>query len=97
MGTDGMRTRRRGAAAIVAASLALVASGCSSSGSGSGAKGGSYMVTRKIRMFVENWDRDYLEDQENVIGRAKVSGAPLSGGAEFSTPDFAKAPPVRPE
>jgi iron uptake system component EfeO len=33
--SDGMRTRRRGAAAaIVAASLALVASGCSSSGSG---------------------------------------------------------------
>jgi deferrochelatase/peroxidase EfeB len=37
-------------------------------------RGGSYMVTRKIRMFVENWDRDYLQDQENVIGRAKVSG-----------------------
>jgi Dyp-type peroxidase, C-terminal/Imelysin/Cupredoxin-like domain len=54
-------------------------------------RGGSYMVSRKIRMFVENWDRDYLADQENVIGRAKVSGAPLSGGSEFSTPDFAKA------
>jgi Dyp-type peroxidase family len=54
-------------------------------------RGGSYMVTRKIRMFVENWDRDYLADQENVIGRAKVSGAPLSGGSEFSTPDFAQA------
>ena len=51
-------------------------------------RGGSYLVTRKIRMFVENWDRDYLQDQENVIGRAKVSGAPLSGGAEFSPPDF---------
>jgi iron uptake system component EfeO len=38
--SDGMRWRRRSAAAaIVAASLALVASGCSSSGSGSGAKG----------------------------------------------------------
>ena len=35
MSSDGMRTRRRGAAAaIVAASLALVASGCASSGSG---------------------------------------------------------------
>jgi deferrochelatase/peroxidase EfeB len=52
-------------------------------------RGGSYLVARKIRMFVENWDRDYLADQENVIGRAKVSGAPLSGGTEFSTPDFA--------
>ena len=40
MSSDGMRTGCRGvAAAIVAASLALVASGCSSSGSNSGAKG----------------------------------------------------------
>jgi iron uptake system component EfeO len=38
--SDGMRWRRRGAAAaVLAASLALVASGCSSSGSGSSAKG----------------------------------------------------------
>jgi deferrochelatase/peroxidase EfeB len=54
-------------------------------------RGGSYLVARKIRMFIENWDRDYLKDQENVIGRTKVSGAPLSGGSEFTTPDFAKA------
>ncbi|HXP53542.1 MAG TPA: iron uptake transporter deferrochelatase/peroxidase subunit [Streptosporangiaceae bacterium] len=51
-------------------------------------RGGSYLVARKIRIFVENWDRDYLQDQENVIGRSKVSGAPLSGGTEFTTPDF---------
>jgi deferrochelatase/peroxidase EfeB len=51
-------------------------------------RGGSYLVARKIRMFVENWDRDYLQDQENTIGRAKVSGAPLSGGTEFTQPDF---------
>jgi deferrochelatase/peroxidase EfeB len=51
-------------------------------------RGGSYLVARKIRIFVENWDRDYLQDQENVIGRSKVSGAPLSGGTEFSTPNF---------
>ncbi len=50
---------------------------------------GSYLVARKIRIFVENWDRDYLRDQENTIGRAKLSGAPLSGGKEFTTPDFA--------
>ena len=54
-------------------------------------RGGSYLVARKIRMHIENWDRDYLRDQENVIGRAKVSGAPLSGGSEFSEPDFAAA------
>ncbi len=51
-------------------------------------KGGSYLVARRIRMFVENWDRDYLEDQQNVFGRAKTSGAPLTGGDEFTTPDF---------
>jgi deferrochelatase/peroxidase EfeB len=51
-------------------------------------RGGSYLVARKIRIFVENWDRDYLQDQENVIGRSKVSGAPLSGGSEFTTPNF---------
>jgi deferrochelatase/peroxidase EfeB len=52
---------------------------------------GSYLIVRKIRMFIENWDRDYLQDQENVIGRAKISGAPLSGGTEFTTPSFADA------
>jgi len=52
-------------------------------------RGGSYLVARKIRIFVENWDRDYLQDQENVIGRVKISGAPLSGGTEFTSPDFA--------
>jgi deferrochelatase/peroxidase EfeB len=52
-------------------------------------RGGSYLVTRKIRIFVENWDRDYLQDQQDTIGRAKASGAPLSGGTEFTPPDFA--------
>ncbi|HUN32905.1 MAG TPA: iron uptake transporter deferrochelatase/peroxidase subunit [Trebonia sp.] len=59
-------------------------------------RGGSYLVARKIRMFIENWDRDYLQDQENVIGRAKVSGAPLSGGSEFTAPDFAARPGGQP-
>ena len=40
MRSNGMRTRRRGAAAaVLAASLALVASGCASSGPGSSARG----------------------------------------------------------
>jgi deferrochelatase/peroxidase EfeB len=52
-------------------------------------KGGSYLVARRIRMFIENWDRDYLQDQQNVIGRVKDSGSPLSGGTEFTDPNFA--------
>lgn len=50
--------------------------------------GGSYLVARKIRMFLERWDRDSLTDQEGTFGRAKYSGAPLTGTTEFQTPDF---------
>jgi deferrochelatase/peroxidase EfeB len=46
-------------------------------------RGGSYMVTRRIRMLLEIWDRSALEDQERTIGRAKYSGAPLGGSDEF--------------
>jgi deferrochelatase/peroxidase EfeB len=52
-------------------------------------RGGSYLVARRIRMFVETWDRDRLSDQEAVFGRAKYTGAPLSGKTEFENPDFA--------
>jgi deferrochelatase/peroxidase EfeB len=51
--------------------------------------GGTYVVARRIRMLIESWDRDFLADQENVIGRRKLSGAPLGGHQEFDTPDLA--------
>jgi deferrochelatase/peroxidase EfeB len=50
--------------------------------------GGSYLVVRRINMTIETWDRQPLNEQERVIGRTKAEGAPLSGGAEFSHPDF---------
>jgi deferrochelatase/peroxidase EfeB len=51
--------------------------------------GGSYLVSRKIRMTIETWDRAALREQERVIGRTKGQGAPRSGGTEFTEPDFA--------
>jgi deferrochelatase/peroxidase EfeB len=50
--------------------------------------GGSYLVARRINMTIETWDRQPLREQERVIGRTKGEGAPLSGGSEFSQPDF---------
>jgi deferrochelatase/peroxidase EfeB len=44
---------------------------------------GSYLVARRIRMLIESWDADFIADQEQVFGRFKNSGAPLTGHAEF--------------
>ncbi|MBT0728230.1 iron uptake transporter deferrochelatase/peroxidase subunit [Rosenbergiella australiborealis] len=54
---------------------------------------GSYQVVRKIKMNIENWDTDRVSDQNNIFGRHKLSGAPLSGTHEFDTPDFHKKNP----
>ncbi len=52
-------------------------------------RGGSYLVSRRIRMQIEAWDRDRIGDQQAVIGRFKESGAPLTGTAEHDLPDLA--------
>lgn len=50
--------------------------------------GGSYLVTRKIRMIIETWDRTSLTEQEAIVGRSKGSGAPLGRRDEFDPVDF---------
>lgn len=57
---------------------------------GGWAAGGSYLVARRVNMTIEVWDSLQLGEQERVTGRDKRGGAPLSGGTEFSEPDFAK-------
>jgi deferrochelatase/peroxidase EfeB len=52
-------------------------------------EGGSYLVARRIAMLIETWDRTRLAEQDRVVGRDKAQGAPLSGGDEFTAPDFA--------
>lgn len=34
------------------------------------------------------WDRSSAREQENIVGRDRLEGAPLSGGKEFTEPDF---------
>lgn len=50
--------------------------------------GGTYLVARRIRMRIEQWDRTTLLEQERVIGRQKGSGAPLGLADEFEELNF---------
>jgi deferrochelatase/peroxidase EfeB len=55
-------------------------------------RGGTYLVTRRIRMLIEVWDRASLDDQEQTIGRRKQSGAPFGRTDEFDPVALAKTP-----
>ena len=49
---------------------------------------GSYLVVRKIRIALEHWDRTKLGFQEEVVGRHKMSGAPLGKKHEHDALDL---------
>jgi deferrochelatase/peroxidase EfeB len=56
-------------------------------------RGGTYAVTRRIRMLVEKWDGSSLDDQEETIGRKKLSGAPLGERREHDPVDLSARRP----
>ncbi|GAB1336582.1 iron uptake transporter deferrochelatase/peroxidase subunit [Streptomyces sp. E-15] len=51
---------------------------------------GSYAVVRRIRMLLDDWEKLTPAAQEQVIGRRKADGAPLSGGGETTPMDLEK-------
>ncbi|MDN3358946.1 iron uptake transporter deferrochelatase/peroxidase subunit [Actinomadura sp. DC4] len=54
--------------------------------------GGSYLVTRRIRMHIETWDRTSLKEQQDVFGRTKGEGNPYGTKRERDPVPLAELP-----
>jgi deferrochelatase/peroxidase EfeB len=54
--------------------------------------GGSYLVSRRIRIRIEAWDRSSLHEQEHSVGRRKGSGAPFGGHGEHDPVRISETP-----
>ncbi|HEX4159459.1 MAG TPA: iron uptake transporter deferrochelatase/peroxidase subunit [Rhizomicrobium sp.] len=52
-------------------------------------QGGSYVMTRRILIALEHWDRMRVAFQEQTFGRQRMSGAPLGKTDEFDAVDLA--------
>jgi deferrochelatase/peroxidase EfeB len=50
---------------------------------------GSFLVARRINIRIDEWDGSSLAEQEAVIGRSKMSGAPLNRRDEHDAVDLA--------
>jgi deferrochelatase/peroxidase EfeB len=50
--------------------------------------GGTYLVMRRIRISLEQWDAQTLRSQELAVGRHKATGAPLGRSGEFDALDL---------
>ena len=51
---------------------------------------GTYLVTRRIRISLEHWDRTETDFQEETIGRHKYSGAPIGKKHEGDALDLGR-------
>jgi deferrochelatase/peroxidase EfeB len=50
--------------------------------------GRTYLIARRIKILFDVWDATSLDAQQSVIGRYKLSGAPLGGRHEYDPVDL---------